>query len=69
MPTKLKKFRIVATCYNCSKEFDENQMTNSKIWLGKVCQECYDNEDSEDEDSDEEDCDEEDSDDEDTNNE
>lgn len=58
MPTKLKKFRIVATCYNCSKVFEEKEMTDSKIWLGKVCQECYDNEDTEDESSDSEDEDE-----------
>jgi len=52
---KLGKFRVVATCYNCSKVCDKKVMTYSKVWIGMVCQDCYENEDTEDEESEDED--------------
>ena len=50
--------RIMEKCYNCSEKFDEKTLVQSEQWLGKVCHECFESEESdedEDEDDDEED--------------
>ena len=31
-------------CYNCEKKCDEEKMPYSKVWIGKVCDECYEEE-------------------------
>ena len=51
---KKKKIKLVimADCYNCSKSFKESELVQSEMWCGKVCQECYDEE----EESDDETC-------------
>jgi len=53
---KKKKIKLVimADCYNCSKSFKESELVWSEEWCGKVCQECYDEEESEDEESEDE---------------
>ena len=53
---KKKKIKLVimADCYNCSKSFKESELVWSDVWCGKVCQECYDEEESEDEESEDE---------------
>lgn len=57
---KKKKIKLVimADCYNCSKSFKESELVWSEEWCGKVCQECYDEEESDDEESEDEDEDE-----------
>jgi len=34
-------------CYNCEKKCDEEKMPYSKVWIGKVCDECYEEEEEE----------------------
>ena len=53
---KKKKIKLVimCDCYNCSKSFKESELVWSEEWCGKVCQECYDEEESEDEESEDE---------------
>jgi len=34
-------------CYNCEKKCDEEKMPYSKVWIGKVCDECYEEEEVE----------------------